>query len=92
MPYETAEPGDPRPTDEKERIARAKLVNALRECGELADGVEFFEGEELFDVLTYLDSLRLIMIENQNILIGVVRGEENSPKVPRTGFKRRHSN
>lgn len=83
MSYRTAEPGDPRPNDQKEQRARRLLVNALRECGELADGVEHFQGEELFDVLTYLDSLRLIMTENQNILIGVVRGEEDSPKVPR---------
>lgn len=75
--------GEPIPNDEKERRARSKLVNALRECGELADGVEHFEGAELFDVLTYLDSLRMIMIENQNILIGLVRGQEGSPPVPR---------
>lgn len=83
MSHYRSEPGDPQPNDEKENRARRLLVNALRECGELADGVEFFEGEELFDVLTYLDSLRLIMIENQNILIGLVRGEEGSPPVPR---------
>jgi hypothetical protein len=83
MSYPHAEPGDPLPNDLKEQRARRLLVNALRECGELADGVEHFDGEELFDVLTYLDSLRLIMTENQNILIGLVRGEEGSPKIPR---------
>lgn len=88
MPHHLAEPGDPLPNDEKEDRARRLLVNALRECGELADGVEFFEGEELFDVLTYLDSLRMIMIENQNILIGLVRGETGSPPVPRADIKR----
>jgi hypothetical protein len=86
--YPHAEPGDPRPNDLKEQRARRLLVNALRECGELADGVEHFEGEELFDVLTYLDSLRLIMTENQNILIGLVRGEEGSPPVPRANKRR----
>ena len=88
MPYEYAEPGDPLPNDLKEQRARRLLVNALRECGELAYGVEHFEGTELFDVLTYLDSLRLIMIENQNMLIGLVRGEEGSPPVPRADARR----
>lgn len=75
--------GHPRPNENKEQRARRLLVNALQECGDLAYGVENFQGEELFDVLTYLDSLRLIMIENQNILIGLVRGDEGSPPVPR---------
>lgn len=88
MPYEHAEPGDPLPNDLKEERARRLLVNALRECGELAYGVEQFDGAELFDVLTYLDSLRLIMTENQNILIGLVRGEEGSPPVPRSNVRR----
>lgn len=87
MSYPHAEPGDPRPNDQKEERARELLVNALRECGELAYGVEHFRGEELFDVLTYLDSLRLLMAENQNILIGLVRGEEGSPPVPRADPK-----
>ena len=87
MSYPHAEPGDPLPNDLKEERARRLLVNALRECGELAYGVEHFEGAELFDVLTYLDSLRLIMIENQNMLIGLVRGEEGSPPVPRADNK-----
>ena len=39
MPYPHAEPGDPLPNDLKEQRARRLLVNALRECGELADGV-----------------------------------------------------
>ena len=30
--------------------ARANLVAALRECGELADAVEHFEGDELLEV------------------------------------------
>lgn len=83
MRHVGAEPGDPVPNDEKEIRARQLLVNALRECGELAYGVETFQGDELFDVLTYLDSLRLLMAENQNILIGLVRGEGGSPPIPR---------
>jgi NTP pyrophosphatase (non-canonical NTP hydrolase) len=55
--------------------ARENLVNALRECGELADAVEHFEGAELLEVLNYLDSIRFVMAESGQILQGVVRGE-----------------
>jgi prefoldin subunit 5 len=56
--------------------ARANLVAALRECGELADAVETFEGEELLEVLVHLDSLRFVMAESGQLLQGVVRGFE----------------
>ncbi len=56
--------------------ARENLVAALRECGELADAVEHFEGQELLDVLLYLDGLRFIMAESGQLLQGVVRGSE----------------
>jgi hypothetical protein len=55
--------------------ARQNLVNALRECGELADAVENFDGAELLEVLDYLDSLRFVMAESGQLLGGVVRGE-----------------
>lgn len=54
--------------------ARENLVNALRECGELADAVASFEGRELIEVLDYLDSLRFVMAESGQLLAGVVRG------------------
>lgn len=54
--------------------ARANLVAALRECGDLADAVEHFEGPELLEVLVYLDSLRFVMAESGQLLQGVVRG------------------
>ena len=54
--------------------ARANLVAALRECGELADAVEHFEGDELLEVLSHLDSLRFVMAESGQILQGVIRG------------------
>jgi NTP pyrophosphatase (non-canonical NTP hydrolase) len=54
--------------------ARANLVAALRECGELAEAVEHFEGDELLEVLTHLDSLRFVMAESGQILQGVIRG------------------
>lgn len=56
--------------------SRANLVAALRECGELADAVESFEGPELLEVLIYLDSLRFVMAESGQLLQGVVRGFE----------------
>jgi NTP pyrophosphatase (non-canonical NTP hydrolase) len=54
--------------------ARGNLVAALRECGELADAVESFEGEELLEVLTHIDGLRFVLAESSQLLQGVVRG------------------
>lgn len=54
--------------------ARANLVAALRECGELADAVEAFSGEELLEVLAHLGGLRFVMAESGQLLQGVVRG------------------
>jgi hypothetical protein len=54
--------------------ARHNLVAALRECGELADAVEAFQGEELLEVLIHLDGLRFVMAESGQLLQGVVRG------------------
>lgn len=56
--------------------ARENLVAALRECCELADAVESFQGSELLEVLVYLDSLRFGMAESGQLLQGVVRGFE----------------
>ncbi len=56
--------------------ARANLVAALRECGQLADAVETFHGNELLETLSYLDSLRFVMAESGQILAGVTRGEQ----------------
>lgn len=58
--------------------ARANLVAALRECGELAEAVESLDGAELLEVLVYLDSLRFVMAESGQLLQGVVRGFEDS--------------
>ena len=57
--------------------ARANLVAALRECGQLADAVESFAGDELLETLTYLDSLRFVMAESGQILAGVTRGQQH---------------
>lgn len=56
--------------------ARANLVAALRECCELAEAVEGFDGSDLLEVLIYLDSLRFVMAESGQVLQGVVRGFE----------------
>ena len=56
--------------------ARSNLVSALRECCEIADAVESLDGEELLEVLIYLDSLRFVMAESGQLLQGVVRGFE----------------
>jgi NTP pyrophosphatase (non-canonical NTP hydrolase) len=65
------------PLHQRGMQARQNLFNALRECGELADAVEHFEGQELLDVLDYLDSLRFVMAESGQLLAGVVRGDLN---------------
>lgn len=56
--------------------ARDNLVAALRECCDLADAVESFQGSELLEVLVYLDSVRFGMAESGQLLQGVVRGFE----------------
>jgi hypothetical protein len=61
---------------ERGRRARANLVAALRECGDLAEAVEHLEGADLLEVLVYLDSLRFVMAESGQLLQGVVRGFE----------------
>ena len=58
--------------------ARANLVAALRECCDLADGVESLDGPELLEILIYLDSLRFVMAESGQLLQGVVRGLEDA--------------
>jgi hypothetical protein len=58
--------------------ARRNLVVALRDCCELADAVDSLEGQELLEVLVYLDSLRFVMAESGQLLQGVVRGFEDA--------------
>jgi hypothetical protein len=65
-----------RATDQRGAQARSNLVSALRECCELADAVEHFEGQDLMDVLIHLDGLRFVMAESGQLLQGVVRGYE----------------
>jgi hypothetical protein len=55
-----------------ERKTRTELAALLEQCGELADGVRFFEGNELLDVLTVLDSIRALMADNITTLRAAV--------------------
>ena len=56
--------------------ARSNLVSALKECGELAEAVEHFDGDELLEVLAHIDGLRFVMAESSQLLQGVIRGFE----------------
>lgn len=58
--------------------ARANLVAALRECGELAEAVEHLEGDELLEALVHIDSLRFVMAESSQLLQGVIRGSRET--------------
>jgi hypothetical protein len=66
--------GELGPIADRGEQARANLVAALQECCEFADAVASFQGEELLEVLIYLDSLRFVMAESGQLLQGVVRG------------------
>lgn len=60
----------------RDQQARTNLANALRECCELAEAVDGLDGEDLLEVLAYLDGLRFVMAESGQILQGVIRGFE----------------
>ena len=66
--------------------ARDSLVAALHEFGELAPLVRQLDDEEdLLEVLTYVDSLRLSLAESNQVLQGVVRGAIADEPVPVSG-------
>jgi len=66
--------------------ARDSLVAALHEFGELAPLVRQLDDEEdLLEVLTYVDSLRLSLAESNQVLQGVVRGTIADEPVPVSG-------
>ncbi len=67
---------DPQSAAARGAQARANMVAALQECGDLADAVAHFDGPELLEVLIYIDSLRFVMAESSQLLQGVVRGED----------------
>jgi hypothetical protein len=47
---------------------RAELASLLDQCGELADGVRYFEDEDLVLVLDTLDSIRALIADNSTTL------------------------
>lgn len=51
-----------------ERKTRDELASLLEQCGELADGVRFFEGDDLLDLLDLLDSVRALLADNSTTL------------------------
>jgi hypothetical protein len=55
-----------------ERKTRAELAELPAQCGELADAVRYFEGDDLQDVLTVLDSIRALLADNITTLRAAV--------------------
>lgn len=55
-----------------ERKTREELAALLDQCGELADGVRYFEGDDLLDLLTVLDSIRALLADNVTTLRAAV--------------------
>ena len=53
---------------DREGKAREELAQLLEQCGELADGVRYFEGEDLVALLDTLDSIRAHLADNSTIL------------------------
>jgi hypothetical protein len=57
---------------DRERKAREELAKLLEQCGELADGVRYFEGDDLFSLLDTLDSFRALIADNATTLRAAV--------------------
>lgn len=55
-----------------EKKTRERLADLLDQCGELADGVRYFEGEDLLAVLDTLDSFRALLADNATTLRAAV--------------------
>ena len=55
-----------------EEKTRNRLANLLDQCGELADGVRYFEGDDLLAVLDTLDSIRALLADNATTLRAAV--------------------
>lgn len=54
------------------RKTRDELAAILDQCGELADAVRFFEGDDLLLVLDTLDSFRALLADNSTTLRAAV--------------------
>jgi hypothetical protein len=55
-----------------ERKTREELADLLEKCGELADGIRYFEGDELLELLDVLDSYRALLADNSTTLRAAV--------------------
>jgi len=55
-----------------ERKTRTELAALLEQCGELAEGVLYFEGQDLLDLLNTLDSIRALLADNSTTLRAAV--------------------
>ena len=55
-----------------ERKTREELASLLEQCGELADGVRYFEGDDLLALLDTLDSIRALIADNSTTLRAAV--------------------
>jgi hypothetical protein len=55
-----------------EKKTRERLADLLDQCGELADGVRYFEGDDLLAVLDMLDSVRALLADNATTLRAAV--------------------
>ena len=51
-----------------EAKTREELARLLEQCGELADAVRLFEGDDLLDLLNTLDSIRALLADNSTTL------------------------
>lgn len=51
---------------------RERLAVLLDQCGELADGVRYFHGDDLQAVLDTLDSIRALLADNSTTLRAAV--------------------
>jgi len=55
-----------------ERKTREELANLLDQCGELSDGVRYFDGDDLLALLDTLDSFRALIADNATTLRAAV--------------------
>jgi hypothetical protein len=55
-----------------EAKTRVELASLLDQCGELADAVRYFEGDDLLLVLDTLDSIRALISDNATTLRAAV--------------------
>jgi cytochrome b-561 len=68
--------GQPLDPSDHAAQARASLVVALQECGDLVGAVEQLRGPELLETLQQIDRLRLGLAESNQALQGVLRADE----------------